>query len=92
MRDRTGRVAGWLSCGPLCIPVFPLGEKQPGPILCQTAWIGKSTGEISIVLSSGSEFQGHAAKIRRHKILERYGVRLDGLYKGPETSKKLLLR
>ena len=48
MRDRTGRVAGRLSCGPLCIPVFPLGGKQPGPILCQTGWIGKSTGEMVV--------------------------------------------
>ena len=61
MRDRTGRVAGRLSCGPLCIPVFPLGGKQPGPILCQTAWISKSTVETGTVLSSGSEFRGHAA-------------------------------
>ena len=48
MRDRTARVADRLSCGPLCIPVFPLGGKQPGPILCQTGWIGKSTGEMVV--------------------------------------------
>ena len=69
MRDRTGRVAVRLRCGPPCIATLPLGESRPVPILCQTAWIGKSTGKMGIVLSGGSEFPEPAAPMSGKHLL-----------------------